>query len=522
MTYFATMDEVYFGTNSGGSSFTVDALLSATNIKVYPDDPTDGIQSQNFANSVDGALVWLEYAAAGQTWLVQCQLTNGRNTLGAGNSPEDLWVFVVVGNSGPLPAFTTLIVTSGGFDVTVGQSLTINSSITMADLDQLVQSQPPTTTISLIDISVDSGIDGDFITNASSQSITASLSRALATGETVWGSVDDGATWVNVTQNVTNTQISWPTTLLSGSGRAIVFEVRNAAGSGPLANQHYTLDTTAAAPSVPDLTAASDTGASSTDNLTADTTPTVTGGGAEPGATVTLYDTDGTTVLGSAVAAADGSWSITSSALADGAHTLSVRQTDLAGNQSALSAGLTVTIDTTAAAPSVPDLTAASDTGASSTDNLTADTTPTVTGAGAEPGATVTLYDTDGTTVLGSAVAAADGSWSITSSVLADGARTLSVRQTDLAGNQSVLSAGLTVTVDTTPPASGGTLAFASLVDTGALGDGITSDNTFDLSLTGATALRYEVSTDGGSNWATTAAAQVGVADGSYQYRAVV
>uniref|UniRef100_UPI0018DEF452 Ig-like domain-containing protein n=1 Tax=Roseomonas rosulenta TaxID=2748667 RepID=UPI0018DEF452 len=65
-------------------------------------------------------------------------------------------------------------------------------------------------------------------------------------------------------------------------------------------------------------------------------------------------------------------------------------------------------------------------------------------------------------------------------------------------------------------------LAFANLDDTGVLGDGVTRDSTFDLSLTGATALRYEVSTDGGSNWATTAAAQVGVADGSYQYRAVV
>ena len=37
----------------------------------------------------------------------------------------------------------------------------------------------------------------------------------------------------------------------------------------------------------------------------------------------------------------------------------------------------------------------------SSTDNLTNVTTPTFTGSGAEAGATVTLYDTNGTTVLG-------------------------------------------------------------------------------------------------------------------------
>src|SRR6478672_13689985 len=51
-------------------------------------------------------------------------------------------------------------------------------------------------------------------------------------------------------------------------------------------------DTTAPmAPSAPDLAAASDTGPSSTDNVTSVTTPTVTGNGAEAGATVMLYDT---------------------------------------------------------------------------------------------------------------------------------------------------------------------------------------------------------------------------------------
>jgi hypothetical protein len=47
---------------------------------------------------------------------------------------------------------------------------------------------------------------------------------------------------------------------------------------------------------------------------------------------------------------------------------------DLAGNISAASAG---TVTLTPATPSAPDLAAASDTGASSTDNTTADNTPT-------------------------------------------------------------------------------------------------------------------------------------------------
>ena len=58
------------------------------------------------------------------------------------------------------------------------------------------------------------------------------------------------------------------------------------------------------------------------------------------------------------------------------------------------------------AAPSTPDLVAASDSGTSSTDNITKVVTPTFTGT-ADAGSTVTLLD--GTTVIGTGAAAADG-----------------------------------------------------------------------------------------------------------------
>src|SRR5258706_8837884 len=96
-----------------------------------------------------------------------------------------------------------------------------------------------------------------------------------------------------------------------------------------------------------------------------------------------LFDTNGTTVLGTAIADAAGNWSITSSALASGGHTLTAKQTDLAGNTSVASAGLAVTIDATAAAPSAPDMTAGSDTRSSSTPHNTTNTTPGVTRPGA-------------------------------------------------------------------------------------------------------------------------------------------
>jgi hypothetical protein len=78
-----------------------------------------------------------------------------------------------------------------------------------------------------------------------------------------------------------------------------------------------------------------------------DNSPNVNGT-AEAGSTVKLYD--GVTQIGSATATG-GNWSITSSTLASGAHTITATATDGAGNVSAASSGVTVTIDTTVPTP---------------------------------------------------------------------------------------------------------------------------------------------------------------------------
>ncbi|MFS2021741.1 Ig-like domain-containing protein, partial [Massilia sp. CT11-108] len=107
------------------------------------------------------------------------------------------------------------------------------------------------------------------------------------------------------------------------------------------------------------------------------------------------------------------------------------KATDLAGNTSAASPAQGVTIDTSApAASSTPVLDAASDTGVSNSDGITAATTPTFTGT-AEAGATVDLYE--GSTLLGSAVATG-GTWSIASAALGAGQHTVSTIVTDAAG----------------------------------------------------------------------------------------
>ncbi|MBD1581572.1 tandem-95 repeat protein [Pseudoalteromonas sp. S16_S37] len=206
------------------------------------------------------------------------------------------------------------------------------------------------------------------------------------------------------------------------------------------------------APSTPDLDSGSDSGASSTDNITNDATPTFSGT-AESGSTVTLYSDQvggGATSIGSATATG-GNWQITTSTLASGvAHSITAKATDSANNTSASSSALSVTIDTTApTTPSTPDLTAASDSGSSSTDNLTNDTTPTFTGT-ATTGDTITLIsNVDGS--IGSVVASG-GAWSITpSTAIASGAHSIFARATDTAGNTTD-SASLSVTIDATAP----------------------------------------------------------------------
>lgn len=114
------------------------------------------------------------------------------------------------------------------------------------------------------------------------------------------------------------------------------------------------LDTTPPnAPTGLDLTAASDTGLSQTDNLTTDTTPTISGH-AEAGSMVQLYDSDGVALLGIGSANWLGSFTITANTgLALGNHTIIARATDAAGNTSVASAGLTIT-EIAHAAPVTP------------------------------------------------------------------------------------------------------------------------------------------------------------------------
>ncbi|MEV4778337.1 Ig-like domain-containing protein [Burkholderia sp. LMU1-1-1.1] len=340
---------------------------------------------------------------------------------------------------------------------------------------------------------------GDFTLTASG--------TAAGTIQSVTGSGD--------TYTVTVNGISGDGTLrldLNASGTGIQNGSSVAIVGGHTAGQTYTLDHTApAAPGVPALSAGSDSGASSSDAITSDTTPTVTGT-AEANATVNLFD--GATQVGSVAADGSGNWSITSSALGVGSHTLTARATDAAGNVSAAGTALTVVIDTSAAAPAALALASASDSGTLG-DGITNSATPTITGT-AEANAAITLYDTDGVTVVGTATANGSGAWSTATATLGDGAHTLTAVQTDRAGNVSAASAGLSLTIDTLAPAAPGAPVLAVASDSGTAGDDITNVATPVLTgtaLAGAVVRLYDTNgttvlgtatADGAGNWSIT------------------
>ncbi|MBI4567498.1 MAG: Ig-like domain-containing protein [Planctomycetes bacterium] len=236
-------------------------------------------------------------------------------------------------------------------------------------------------------------------------------------------------------------------------------------------NAAFIIDSTPpAAPTGLSPAAASDTGASATDRLTADDTPTVEGV-AEAGATVRVLASGA--VVGIGVTGADGRFAITTEPLPEGGVTLMARAADRAGNLSGFSEPLALVIDKTApAAPTTLALSPASDTGSSAADGVTRVATPTFTGV-CEPGAMVSLRA--GGAILAEATPTTAG-FTIATSPLADGAYQVVAVASDLAGNPSALSNAVAVTVDATAPPQPAGLTLDPADDTGlSNGDGVTS-----------------------------------------------
>ncbi|NBU76927.1 MAG: hemagglutinin, partial [Planctomycetes bacterium] len=197
-------------------------------------------------------------------------------------------------------------------------------------------------------------------------------------------------------------------------------------------------------------------------------------GTAEPGSLVSVFE--GTTLIGTVVAGANGAWSLTTTPLADGTHSYTATATDAAGNTSVPSGSASMTVDTTA--PATPAITGVGpDTGVQG-DGITSANVITVTGT-ALAGSTVSVYDNG--VLVGTTTANASGIWSFTTPALADGLHPFTATATDASGNQSPATAPSTISIDTAAPAKPSVGSISQ--DTATPGDRITSDNT--LTITG-------------------------------------
>jgi hypothetical protein len=311
----------------------------------------------------------------------------------------------------------------------------------------------------------DTGTVGDGLTNIAKPSLTGSGTASFATvklyeGSTLLASTNsdtDGHWSIDASDWVTGKQ-------LSDGAHTLVVRQYDSANNESAASGALTVSVDTIAPNkggAPVLAAASDTGASDHDGLTADTTPTLSGVAAEAGGKIELYLNGSATALTSVDVGVGGAWSLTipeGLALGDGTYNLTVKQVDAAGNRGIASDALAITVDKSApAALAKPVLATASDSGIFNNDGVTNVKTPTITGSAAEAGATIQLYE--GSTLLGTTTADLSGNWSYKIgsqggylASFADGVHTLTAKQADAYGNLSAISTSLSVTIDTVGP----------------------------------------------------------------------
>lgn len=327
-----------------------------------------------------------------------------------------------------------------------------NLDPTPASYSWIIDTSAPTTTVTSMSLSSDNGISSsDFITNVAAQTISGILSANLQAGETVYVSIDNGASYQAATAAVGSSAFSLSGIMLLGSGTIQAHVGDGAGNQGIKYSKAYTLDTEAPlAPSTPELAASSDTGTSSTDNITNDNTPTFTGT-AEAGSTVALYS--GSSLVGTTTATG-GNWSITTSALSNGSYTITAKATDVAGNVSAASSGINVIIDTTSPTLAIT----------SNASSLKVNETATITFTFSEdPGATFTWNGSAGdVTVSGGTLSAISGTGLTRTATFTptantnNGTASISVAAasyTDVAGNSGGSGSTPSISYDTQAPA---------------------------------------------------------------------
>ncbi len=504
----ASVSNAIGNTGSSNHTITVDLSAPAMGINIDSLQADTGLSASDFITSVspvvvngsltaalasnetaqisiDGGTTWTTLTVTGTTWRY-----NDSRTLTDGNYLYQVRVIDAAGNVG----------------ATDSQNVVIDTTAP----------DPAVKTIAISAITTDTGlIANDFVTSDTTLAVSGTLGAALSAGEFAQISIDGGTTW----QNLSISGLTWSyldgRTLTDGNYNYQVRVIDTAGNIGATASQIVTVDTTAplASKTIAIAGVSDDTGLSSSDFVTRDTTLTVRGtlGAALAADERAQISLDGgvtwttLTVIGTSWSYADGR------TLTDGTWNYTVRGVDLAGNVGQ-TATQNVVVDTTSpeAAKSITITGISDDTGASSSDFITSDTTLTVRGVlGAALGANeFAQISTDNGATWVNVTLAADGlNWSyVDGRTLTNGTTTWQVRVVDLAGNVGATSSQ-SVLIDTVNPTQVLTIASIS-TDTGSSAtDFITSDTS--LTLTGslgaglASGEVAQISLDGGATWIT-------------------
>ena len=313
--------------------------------------------------------------------------SGGTATYISGSGTDTLtFIYTVAANDSTVPALTiTAVNLPDGATISDAAGNTADLSGALVTFPDL-QIDPPSTPV-ITSFSTDSGTVGDHVTNEN----TLTLTGTATANSTV--TVYDGGTLLGTTTSDASGGWSYTTAALTDGAHNFTATETVSGNTGGISSAlSVTIDTSA--PTTPAIASFSTDSGTVGDGITNDNTLTLTGS-AEANATVKVYD--GATLLGSATANGAGAWSFTTAALANGAHSLTATATDVAGNTSAASTALSVTIDT--GAPAAPAIAAYSTDSGTVGDGITNDNTLTLTGS-AEANATVKVYD--GVTLLGS------------------------------------------------------------------------------------------------------------------------
>jgi hypothetical protein len=257
----------------------------------------------------------------------------------------------------------------------------------------------------------------------------------------ITGAADSSWNSASITSAASSTNLD-ATGLVPGT--YVLYAVDGAGNLSAISEQNVIVTLTA--PAAPTLDASSDTGSLNNDKITNDDTPTINIGGLTVGASVTLTATG--TALTCTFIATGTTGSCTFPSLPNGTYAISATQTfnDITSSASTALTGIVIN-KSTITTPSTPDLTTGSDLGSSSTDDVTSVNTPTISVSGTFTGTAILSASKAGSTSINCDVSTG----SCTLATLADGVWSLTVTDTDSAGNATT-SAALSITIDATKP----------------------------------------------------------------------